>query len=229
MLAVGASSPAGQSNLTYTWSVTPPSGVTAPTFSANNNNAAQNTTATFSAAGSYTFTVTITDQYGGSVTSTVGVSVISTLAAITITPPSLLISNGGTQQFTATGKDQFGLVMSPLAFSWSTTVGGITAAGLFTAQSASGSGSVTASSGGLSASSAVQVIATTVNSIVAPAASVVGQSFLYTANYTGAGTHTATWNWGDGTKTSGTIAEANGSAPRPPLIATPSAAATRSR
>ena len=42
-----------------------------PTFSANGSNAAKNTTATFSKAGSYTFQVTITDAGGLTATSSV--------------------------------------------------------------------------------------------------------------------------------------------------------------
>ena len=59
----------GESTLTYTWATTgtPPAPVT---FSANGTNAAKNTTATFTAAGTYSFQVTIADPGGGSVTST---------------------------------------------------------------------------------------------------------------------------------------------------------------
>ena len=54
---------AGEANLTYTWATsgTPPAPVT---FSANGSNAAKNTTATFSKAGSYTLQVTVADQPG---------------------------------------------------------------------------------------------------------------------------------------------------------------------
>ncbi len=47
----------GEANLTYTWATTgtPPAAVT---FSANGTNAAKNTTATFTKAGTYTFQVT---------------------------------------------------------------------------------------------------------------------------------------------------------------------------
>jgi len=49
----------GEANLTYTWATlpTPPASVT---FSANGTNAAKNTTATFSKAGSYDLAVTVT-------------------------------------------------------------------------------------------------------------------------------------------------------------------------
>ena len=62
-LSVLGADDAGESNLTYTWATTgtPPAAVT---FSANGSNAAKNTTATFTKAGSYTFQVTITDAGG---------------------------------------------------------------------------------------------------------------------------------------------------------------------
>ena len=66
-----------------------PSGAAAPTFSVNGSNAAQNTTATFSAAGAYVFTVTITDPGGMSVTSSVNVTVNQTLTSITVAPARL--------------------------------------------------------------------------------------------------------------------------------------------
>ena len=75
-LSVLGADSGGQSTLTYTWAATTlPSGASAPTFSANGTNAAQNTTVTFSKAGSYVFTVTILDAVGLSVTSQVNVTV----------------------------------------------------------------------------------------------------------------------------------------------------------
>ncbi len=73
LTVLGASS-AGESNLTYNWSLTgtPPGPAS---FSANGSNAAKNTTVTFAKAGTYSFTVTITDQVGLSVTSSVSVTV----------------------------------------------------------------------------------------------------------------------------------------------------------
>ena len=73
-LSVLGADDGGESNLTYTWSLTgtPPAPVT---FSANGTNAAKNTTVTFTAAGVYNFTVTITDQNGLSTTSSVAMQV----------------------------------------------------------------------------------------------------------------------------------------------------------
>ncbi|HEY3127805.1 MAG TPA: PKD domain-containing protein [Candidatus Limnocylindria bacterium] len=69
-LSVLGADDAGEASLTYTWSASGPAAVS---FSANGTNAAKNTTASFSGAGSYTFTVTITD--GASLTTTSGVAV----------------------------------------------------------------------------------------------------------------------------------------------------------
>ena len=55
-----------------------------PTFSANDSNAAKNTTATFYQSGAYTFTVTMADTYGGVTTSSVNVTVVDTIAGLAI-------------------------------------------------------------------------------------------------------------------------------------------------
>src|SRR5207253_4874951 len=73
----------GESHLTYTWAVTAgPSGVT---FSANGANAAKSSTATFTQAGTYTFQVTVADQDGVTVTSSVVVPVQRHATSITVT------------------------------------------------------------------------------------------------------------------------------------------------
>ena len=84
-LSVLGADDAGESNLTYTWSTTgtPPAAVS---FSANGSNAAKNTTATFTAAGNYSFQVTITDPGGLTATSSVNVTVNQTLTAIAVSP-----------------------------------------------------------------------------------------------------------------------------------------------
>jgi hypothetical protein len=52
----------GEGALTYTWAATIlPPGATAPSFNINGSNAAKNVTATFTQAGPYTLTVTISD------------------------------------------------------------------------------------------------------------------------------------------------------------------------
>ena len=159
---LGADVDMGESSLTYTWTTTTlPNGAAMPTFSANGTNAAKNVTATFSEAGNYTFQVTITDPGNLSTTSSVDVTVSQTLTTITVDPPSVNLDAGATQQFTATGSDQFG---NPLAsqptFTWTTSVAGgtINSSGLFTAPNVTSSGTVTASSASIAGNnSAVSV------------------------------------------------------------------------
>ena len=93
---LGADIDPDEGNLTYTWAATTlPSGAAAPTFIANGTNAAKNTTATFSAAGTYVFTVTIADPGGLSVTSNVSVTVNQTLTSITVSPRTGEPQRGG--------------------------------------------------------------------------------------------------------------------------------------
>jgi hypothetical protein len=156
-LSVLGADDGGESNLTYTWATTgtPPAAVA---FSTNNTNAAKNTTATFSKAGVYGFVVTIKDAGGLTTTSSVGVMVNPTLTSIVVSPsngPTVLAGN--TQQFTASGADQFGQGMTA-AVNWSTNGVGntISSAGLFTAGITSGTYTVTAANG--TARKSVQVV-----------------------------------------------------------------------
>ena len=82
------------------------------------------------------------------------------LTTITVSPASASVQTGGTQQFTATGFDQFGQPMSPQpTFTWSVSGGGtISSSGLFTAGStAGGPFTVTAASGTVSGTASVTV------------------------------------------------------------------------
>ncbi len=150
----------GESSLTYTWASSGPAAVS---FSANGTNASKNSTATFTKAGSYTFTVTIKDSGGLTVTSNVNVTVNQTLTSISVSPASASVAVKGTQQFTATAKDQFGTAMaSQPSFTWSTSGGGtISSSGLFTASTVGGPFTITASGGGKSGTSSVTVTSTT--------------------------------------------------------------------
>jgi uncharacterized repeat protein (TIGR02543 family) len=153
----------GEASLTYTWATTgtPPAAVT---FSANGSNAAKNTTATFSKAGTYNFQVTIADQGGMSTTSATSVTVDQTLTSVVVAPTSVTVDVSATRQFTATARDQFGANLSAQpTFDWTVSGGGsISSAGLFTAGStAGGPFTVAATSGGISGSASVTVSAMT--------------------------------------------------------------------
>ncbi len=106
------------------------------------------------------------------------------LTSIGVAPGSVTLNTGGTQQFAATAKDQFGAALSPQpAIAWSVTAGGgsVNASGFYTAGGTAGGYTVTASSGSVSGSASVTV------------------NIVSTGTGTGAGTGTGT---GTGTSTS---------------------------
>lgn len=158
-LSVLGADDGGEANLTYTWTTvgTPPSPVT---FGVNGTNAAKATTATFTKAGAYAFLVTVSDQNRQSTTSSVAVTVAQALTSIVVSPASAAVAAAQTQQFAATGRDQFGtaLVTQP-AITWGVSGGQvINASGLFTAgTSAGGPYTVTAQSGTVSGTASVSV------------------------------------------------------------------------
>jgi len=158
-LSVLGADDSGEPNLTYTWATTgtPPAAVT---FSANATNAAKNTTATFTKAGTYALQVTVKDGPGLTVTSPVSVVVNATLTSIVVSPPSASITTSGTQQFTATALDQFAtsLAIQP-TFNWTVSGGGaISTSGLFTADVVPGGPyTVTAQSDTVSGTASVTV------------------------------------------------------------------------
>jgi hypothetical protein len=152
-LGVLGADDAGESTLIYTWSAvgTPPAPVT---FSVNGSNAAKNSVATFTRAGTYNLQCNIRDTSGLTVTSSVSVAIKQVLNRLSVSPNSTTISTGGTQQFSCAGTDQFGNPMSP-SVSWSATAGTIGSNGMLTAPASSGSGMVTATSGTVSATTPV--------------------------------------------------------------------------
>ena len=206
----------GATAIKYTWAATTlPSGAVAPTFTVNGTNLSNNTTATFSHAGTYNLTVTLLDTLGLSTTSSVSVVVNATLTTIVVSPSPINLLQGTQQQFSATGKDQFN---NPLAsqpnFTWASLIGGtMTKTGLFTAPVAIAKGNITASSNGVTGSATVSCGPTLITAITVPPATAVGQSLEYYAAFTylGSITCTAVWNWGDGTTTPATVTQANGS------------------
>ncbi len=108
----------GAGDLTYEWSV-----VSAPqnASASFDDETAVSPNVTFTAAGPYEFSVTVTDADGVSTTSdTVQVTVQQTLASIAVTPGSICVLPNGTCQFSATAYDQFGAQMANQPnFSWS--------------------------------------------------------------------------------------------------------------
>ena len=151
VLSVTASDDAGEAALTYTWSYVGGGFLTPVSFSENGTNAAKATTATFTAAGLYTFTVTVRDAEGLTTTSSVDVTVEQTAESIAVTPASATVGKYATQLFAASVLDQFDapLTTQP-AVGWSTNGGGsIAAGGTFTASTVGGPFTVAATSGAL--------------------------------------------------------------------------------
>lgn len=158
-LSVLGADDGGEANLRYTWAGNGPAPVT---FSANGSNAAKNTTATFSKAGSYSFVVTITDASGLSTTSSVTVTVQQTLTSIVVTPGTATVAVRQTLQFMASAFDQFGQALSVQpVFTWTVTGRGtITSSGLYTAPRRTGGPyTITASAGGVKGTAKVTVLA----------------------------------------------------------------------
>ena len=158
-LSVTASDDAGESALTYTWSATGGSVQRPVNFSANGTNAAKSTTATFTVAGAYTFTVTARDADGLSATSTVDVTVNQNPTTLAITPASVTVSKDTSQLFQAVVNDQFGdALLTQPPVSWATSGGGtIDANGLLTATTVGGPFTVSATSGALNNTASLTV------------------------------------------------------------------------
>lgn len=159
VLSVLGADDGGEANLRYTWAATTvPVGATAPTYSANGNNAAKNATVTFSAAGNYRLSVAIADAAGLTVTSYVDVNVDQTLTSVVVTPGNASVLSDGTKQFAAAARDQFNRSMGVQPeFVWSSTIGAINSSGLFTASSETGSGQVIATAGLFTGSANINV------------------------------------------------------------------------
>ena len=164
-LSTSAIDPTGDAAPTYTWvASTIPGGAATPTFNVNGTSSANVTTATFYQAGAYTFTVIATDPTSGqSSSTTLAVTVTQTLTSISLTPSGpVALTNGNTQQFSATASDQFGTVLTTQpVFTWSlggSALGSVNSTGLYQAP-ASGVGptSVLATSGTVTGSATVQV------------------------------------------------------------------------
>jgi hypothetical protein len=158
-LSVLGADDGGEANLTYSWAVA--SGPAGVSFTMNGSNAAKNSTAKFAQAGSYTFTATITDKGGLNVTSTTAtVTVVQTPALLGMTPATVTIAHGATQQFTATVLDQFGKVIVNPAVTWSLSgPGSVSTTGLYaTPASGVGNAMVTAKSGAATNTATISIV-----------------------------------------------------------------------
>jgi chitodextrinase len=170
-LSVAGADDGGEATLAYTWSATGPAPVT---FSTNGTNASKYTTANFTKEGTYNFTVTVTDMGGLTASSSVTIAVTQTPKSVTVSPSSVSLATGASQQFTAILYDQFAKIYSPQpSFTWNVTGGGsVSNSGLFTAgDTAGGPYSVSAASPqGFTGTASVTVIGGTTNDTTPPTA-----------------------------------------------------------
>ena len=108
-LSTAGQGPAGTTIASCTWSASRlPLGVTPPTYSINGSSAAQTTTATFYAAGTYVLTATLTDSAGDVATDTVTVVVQQTPTSVAVTQSSAGVPASTSQTASAMCYDQFG-------------------------------------------------------------------------------------------------------------------------
>ena len=168
LLSVQAEDPQGEGNgLTYYWSVIGPGTavtVTGPGtvgFSVNNSSTAHETTAIFTKAGRYTFTVNIFNKHNQSVSSTVEVEVQAKLNDLAVIPSMQTVPLNGTVQFMAMAFDQFGeplILNTQPRWSLAGNCGLINENGLFTGGMVMASGcTVVATVGGISTVATVSV------------------------------------------------------------------------
>ena len=191
----------GQSNLSYTWSTNySPNGVPGPTFSPNGTNAAKQCTVTFWAAGSYSFTATITDSGGLSVTSPVSITVSPTYTSVSVSPATVILGHNSAQQFSAVADDQFGnpLAVQP-SLTWSADSGTITQAGFFTPSISPTSVTISAAGGSIRGTATAVVddpptVATTATANPSIAAGTTAALAVLGADDGGQGNLTYTWS-----------------------------------
>ena len=138
-LVARAADDGGEAQVRYTWTVA--SGPAAVTFAANGSNAAQQTTAIFSAAGSYRLTVTAIDAEGRSASSDVSLTVVQTPAGFALPTGQVVVAADGQQRIPAWLVDQFGTPLASQAgVVWSlvTGAGSIDSEGVYAAGSGAG-------------------------------------------------------------------------------------------
>ena len=125
------------------------------------------------------------------------------LTSIAVAPATVNLGSHGTAQFTATGYDQFGVAMiTQPTFTWSNSgAGSVNASGLYTGSFASGSATVTASSGSVNgaASATVTDVAPTVATAATASPSTVSGSTtslsVLGADSDGGGEPNLTYTW----------------------------------
>ena len=154
-------------------------------------------------AGSFVVTATSMADTSKSASAAVSVAAAATVA-VTISPGSASLSSGGSQQFTAAVSGN-----SNTAVTWSATGGSVSTSGLYTAPSAAGTYTVTATSAAdttKSASASVTVSAAPVVAVsITPGSASLptGGTQQFTASVSGSSNTAVTWSATGGTITSG--------------------------
>jgi hypothetical protein len=142
-----------------TWSTTSrPQGAPQPTFYSSGSLYG----ATFGMAGNYVLSARVTGAPAISFSTTVIVNPV--LTSIAVSPKTVSVLQGATQQFTAGAFDQFcrSMVNQPV-FTWTTTAGTVSASGLFKAPTNVTGCTVTAKSGSVSGMATVTILANSGN------------------------------------------------------------------
>ena len=94
----------------------------------------------------------------GGVTQSATVDVVpGPVDTVTVSPATVTVYFNGTQQFTATLRDQYGNLNTSEAVTWSATSGSVTSGGRYTAPATGGSATVTATANGMQGTAAVTV------------------------------------------------------------------------
>ncbi len=141
------------------------------------------------------------------------------VASVSVSPASASVEVGATVQLNATPMDGSSTPLSGCVVTWSSDAAVVTvgANGLVTGVNVGGPATITATSGSVSGTSAITVVASSnvapvVTAVSIPAGVPEGASVSLSATFTdqNAGdTHTATIDWGDGSVQAGTVNEGN--------------------
>lgn len=130
------------------------------TFGDGGTSTLANPSHTYTTAGTYNVSLTVTDNEGetgtSSTTATITTVQVPVLTSIVVSPANSTIAVGESQQFIAQGYDQNNNPMSA-TFTWSATGGTIDATGLFTSDAA-GNYTVSAVSGSIAGSASIDVV-----------------------------------------------------------------------
>jgi Ca2+-binding RTX toxin-like protein len=153
-------------NPSFTWSiVVKPAATPDPTYSDNNDASAQNTTATVTRAGNYTFQIDVYDGITHVANGTVTVTFNQVFSWMALSPGSVVLANNGFQKFIPNTLDQFlhNMATQPTQFFWTCFgVGSIDSNGKYTAPATGGGqATITVTYQGISRSSSVAINDTT--------------------------------------------------------------------